>query len=106
MTPAERATAVAAGLFATKGYSATSTRELSDALGITKGTFYHHFPSKEELLMQICDESLTRISAAAQQALEGTTVPLERLESLIRQHVLTMLADQSLHKRCSSSCGR
>ena len=51
MTPSERATTVAANLFARKGYDGTSTRELAEALGVTKGTFYHHFPSKEDLLM-------------------------------------------------------
>jgi AcrR family transcriptional regulator len=98
MTPSERATTVAANLFARKGYDGTSTRELAEALGVTKGTFYHHFPSKEDLLMQICDESLTRISAAALEAMESAAGSLGRLESLVRQHVLTMLADQALHK--------
>jgi AcrR family transcriptional regulator len=94
----ERATTVAANLFAIKGYSATSTRELSDALGMTKGTFYHHFPSKEDLLLRICDESLSRITEAASRASANATDALPRLESLVRQHVVTMLADQALHK--------
>lgn len=97
MTSGER-TAAAAALFAAKGYSATTTRELSGALGITKGTFYHHFPSKEDLLLQICNESLARITAAVTEAADEAFAPLTRLELLIRQHVLTMLGDQALHK--------
>jgi len=33
----------------TKGYSATSVDELCAAAGVTKGAFFHHFRSKEEL---------------------------------------------------------
>src|SRR5579863_1357954 len=32
-----------------KGYSATSVDELCQAAGVTKGAFFHHFKSKEEL---------------------------------------------------------
>ncbi len=32
-----------------KGYSATSVDELCAAAGVTKGAFFHHFPSKEAL---------------------------------------------------------
>jgi AcrR family transcriptional regulator len=96
-TPASPLVHTAADLFALKGYSATSTRELSDALGMTKGTFYHHFPSKEELLVQICRESLTRATDSALSVLAEARSSSERLESLVRQHVLTMLADQALH---------
>jgi TetR/AcrR family transcriptional repressor of nem operon len=32
-----------------KGYSATSVDELCQAAGVTKGAFFHHFPSKEAL---------------------------------------------------------
>ena len=98
MTSSERATLVGASLFASKGYDATSTRELAEALGITKGTLYHHFPTKEDLLVQICDESLTRITEAAQEVVASEPEPVARLRSLIRSHVETMLADQALHK--------
>jgi AcrR family transcriptional regulator len=41
---------VAAELFATKGYEATSIREIGDAAGILSGSLYHHFSSKTEML--------------------------------------------------------
>lgn len=97
MTSSERATSVAASLFASRGYDATSTRELAEALGITKGTLYHHFPTKEDLLVRICDESLARITQAALEVIASEPDPLARLRSLIRRHVETMLADQPLH---------
>ncbi len=33
----------------TKGFSATTVDELCSAAGVTKGAFFHHFKSKDEL---------------------------------------------------------
>jgi AcrR family transcriptional regulator len=94
----DRAAAVAARLFAAKGYSATTTRELSAALGVTNGTLYHHFESKEALLLLLCNESLSRITSEVAAAVGETHEPRGRLATLIRAHVVTMLRDQDLHK--------
>lgn len=40
-------------LFVEKGYSATSIQDIVDTVGVTKGSFYYHFKSKEALLMHI-----------------------------------------------------
>src|SRR5699024_4810530 len=40
-------------LFETKGFSETSIQDVVEALGVTKGTFYYYFKSKQELLTQI-----------------------------------------------------
>lgn len=40
-------------LFEKKGFTETSIQDIVDSLGVTKGTFYYYFSSKEELLMDI-----------------------------------------------------
>jgi len=51
----------AQNLFLTKGYSACSVAEIIDAIGIAKGTFYHYFKSKEEVLDAIVDKGTDMI---------------------------------------------
>lgn len=41
-------------LFDQKGYRETSIQDIVDSLGVTKGTFYYYYSSKEELLKAIC----------------------------------------------------
>lgn len=43
---------VALNVVREKGYSATSVDELCAAAGVTKGAFFHHFASKEELAVE------------------------------------------------------
>jgi len=40
----------ARGLFLSRGYDATTVNDLIQAIGISKGAFYHHFASKEDVL--------------------------------------------------------
>jgi AcrR family transcriptional regulator len=46
---------VARALFMRRGYDGTSVRDVIDAIGISKGAFYHHFDSKADLLAALTD---------------------------------------------------
>jgi AcrR family transcriptional regulator len=46
---------VAEELFAKKGYDNASTNDIIAKIGIARGTLYHHFGSKEEILDAIVD---------------------------------------------------
>ena len=45
-----------ARVFAIKGFHATSIHDLVEASGLKAGGLYHYIGSKDELLVQICDE--------------------------------------------------
>jgi AcrR family transcriptional regulator len=51
----------AENLFAEKGYDKTSIADIIDKVGIAKGTFYHYFSSKDELLDKIVERMLNEI---------------------------------------------
>ncbi|HET7627413.1 MAG TPA: TetR/AcrR family transcriptional regulator [Bacillales bacterium] len=49
----EKLMKAAIDLFGKKGYSETSVQDIVDVLGVTKGTFYYYFDSKQQVLMDI-----------------------------------------------------
>lgn len=70
-------------LFTTRGYAATSVREIVEMAGVTKPALYYHFESKEGIYLAILDE-LVRIAdegIAASRVAGGTA--RERLEGFL-----------------------
>lgn len=47
-------------LFAERGYAALTMRQIAQGLGVSTGTLYHYFPSKEGLFEQLVRETALR----------------------------------------------
>lgn len=58
----------AESLFYANGYEQTSVQDILDAIGISKGGFYHHFESKLDLLDAICQQRAEESAALAREA--------------------------------------
>ena len=48
-------------LFAKTGYDATGVAEICHAAGVSKGSFYHHFPTKQAVFMELLNSYLNGI---------------------------------------------
>jgi AcrR family transcriptional regulator len=86
----------AATLFRQKGYARSTTRELAELLGIQKGSLYYHVSKKEDLLYQLCVNSLEHIQKEVEEAIAQHHEPLDRLRALIQRHMYIILADQDM----------
>lgn len=71
-------------LFITKGYGSTSISEILDAVGIARGTFYHHYESKEAVMEAIIDRyaELIRERAVA-VASQPELTPMQKIIGVI-----------------------
>jgi AcrR family transcriptional regulator len=63
--------AAAQQLFFEKGYEKTSVSHIIDKVGVAKGTFYHYFKSKEELLDKLVDQFSTKAHAEIIKIIEN-----------------------------------
>ena len=74
----------AAELFARKGISATTVREIGDAAGILSGSIYHHFDSKDTIVDAIVSSYFDDMLAGYDEVLGSDADATERLRGLIR----------------------
>jgi TetR/AcrR family transcriptional regulator, transcriptional repressor for nem operon len=75
----------AIGVIRRKGYAATSVEELCTAAGVTKGAFFHHFPSKEALATAAAEKWHTDTGAMfACAEYHDAADPLDRLLGYLR----------------------
>lgn len=64
-------------LFAEKGYENCAVNEILNQIGIAKGTFYHYFKSKEELLDAIIERTSNELVARASRVAEDKNLSPE-----------------------------
>lgn len=70
-------------LIAEKGYAAITMRQIAQGLGVSTGTLYHYFPSKEslfeQLVVHICDQDTSEQTIAK---LKELPTPAERIQAI------------------------
>ncbi|MDA8280405.1 MAG: TetR/AcrR family transcriptional regulator [Actinomycetota bacterium] len=84
----------AAEIFREKGYEATSTQDIADAVGLLKGSLYYYIDSKEDLLAAIIDDAYTGALQALEQAKATPGNALQKIRSIIESYVDYFIANQ------------
>lgn len=69
-------------LFAEKGYSSITMREIAQGLGVSTGTLYHYFPSKQALFEQLIEWMSQEDILMATAELEGLQTLQEQIEAI------------------------
>lgn len=81
----------AAKLFVEKGFDATTTRDIAEAVGMRSGSPFYHFRSKQALLKAAMIEGLDAGRERLAASIEGIADPEQRLRVLVRTHLGTLL---------------
>lgn len=74
-------------LFASKGFGQVGMRELASHLGLTPGSLYHHYPSKQHLLADLIEEFFEELLATLGRTEQQPRDKRGNLQRLIRIHL-------------------
>lgn len=94
--------AAAARVFARSGYAATTTNHIAAKAGVSVGSLYEYFPSKDAILVALTERHVAEAERELGRALTDLAATRPRLEPTIERLVRTMVElharDPGLHR--------
>ncbi|MFG2142090.1 ScbR family autoregulator-binding transcription factor [Streptomyces sp. NPDC048650] len=97
----------AAAVFNRRGYDAATIQEILDESGLTKGSLYYHFESKEELAVAVMKEQVVDIKVAPQSSkLQEFVDAGQALAHQLRDDVLQQAAARMSTEQASQHLDR
>ena len=95
--------------FSQYGYDKTTVSDLAKAIGFSKAYIYKFFDSKQAIGEAICDQTLSKIIAAVDEAVAGGTTPTEKFRRLFKALVATSVSlvfnDRKLYDIAAHAAG-
>ncbi len=86
-------------LFAERGYDATTVKDITDAVGVAKGTFFNYFQTKEAVLPAIAAHRLEQLEEALTPERGAPASPVERIKLALRLVAEDPLCERQLAQR-------
>jgi len=81
-------------LFHEKGYSATTIRDIANAVGMRSGSPFYHFRTKHDMLRAVVLEGIGKMTEAVAKAANSGKSPRATFESMLRAHLGQLLGEQ------------
>jgi len=95
-----RIIAAAKPRFHSRSYANVGIQEICEGAGIQKGSFYHFFPSKRELVMAVIDEFADEwANGFVAEAFDPALPPMERIDFLIDAAYFWQKSIKQIHGR-------
>lgn len=88
----------ALGLFAQKGYAATTVREILDAAGVTAPSLYYHFGNKEGLYIELMQTHCARLDSVLALHTHTSESAKHRLKDLVDKIFFHVIEDRNFFR--------
>ena len=75
-------------LFAAKGFKGASIRDIEKAVGMHMSNIYHHFGSKEGLMIAILESSAGKTLKCLREVSDSDLDPVDRFKLILKEHTL------------------
>jgi AcrR family transcriptional regulator len=86
----EEILSTAAMLFGRQGYHQTTMQQIADEVGILKGSLYHHYRSKQEILFEVTRGPLGELVDEVRLTVESDAEIPQKIEHAIRAHIFAL----------------
>ncbi|HET8706201.1 MAG TPA: TetR/AcrR family transcriptional regulator [Pseudomonadales bacterium] len=94
-SPRSRLLRAAAHLFKTKGYDRTTVRDLAKLVGIQSGSIFHHFKTKEHILVAVMTDVIHYNTARMVKHVNAAETTRDKVLALIRCELQAILGETS-----------
>ena len=86
----------AAMIFSQKGFHAASMQDIADAVSLQKASLYHHFPSKQDILIELLNHALDIIISRMEEVTSRPIPPEQRLREAMIAYLQALAEYQEL----------
>lgn len=93
----------ALAVFLAKGFEKATLREISAATGMSLGSFYYYFPSKESIILAFYSQNFGLFAAEAAAAMGSSTKFEKQFEAILSARISTMASEREIYLQLASA---